>query len=346
MLLVDAVYINDGGGKVLLDLLIEQLVKENQEIFYLLDERVKGEYPYLEASRSLYISNSFRKRLDFYKASGKDFSRVLTFGNVPPPVKLNAKVFTYFHNVLYLDPVRGFSITSLILRIKIRVIKRISKNTTIWFVQSDVMKSKLANCFDIDLNDIMVYPIFQDVISNEVRSPNFTSEEIRYLYVSDGHPYKNHYNLINAFVESSKVSKFNKSLTLTISGKHGVLCSFIQNLRNQGFSIKNRGIISRDDLALEYRNADVAVYPSLSESFGLGLVEAAQYQLPVIAADLSYVHEVIKPSVVFNPNSVDDIRRALIETEKFLGNPAKLKIENGLHNMIKIIIKNNESNLH
>jgi glycosyltransferase involved in cell wall biosynthesis len=346
MLLVDAVYINNGGGKVLLDLLIEQLVKEDEEIFYLLDERVKGEYTYLDACRSLYISNSFIRRFDFYKESGSKFSRILTFGNVPPPIKLDAQVFTYFHNVLYLNPVLGFSLANLLLRIKILIIKCFSKNTNVWLVQSNVMKSKLAHCFKIDSKDVMVYPIFREAFSIERKSEYVTSGEIRYLYVSDGHAYKNHYNLISAFVESSKYSKSKKSLTLTISGKYGILCGIIENLRNQGFSIKNRGIISKDDLALEYRNADVAVYPSLSESFGLGLIEAAQYQLPVIAADLSYVHEVIKPSVVFNPNSVDDIRRALIETEKFLGNPAKLKIENGLHNMIKIIIKNNESNLH
>ena len=345
MLLVDAVYINDGGGKVLLDLLIEKLLREKQEIFYLLDERVKGQYPNLDTGMSLYIKNSFRKRLNFYKMSGNKFSKVLTFGNVPPPVKLDAEVFTYFHNVLYLNPIIGFTLYNLLLRIKICIIGTLSRNTLIWFVQSNVMKEKLANRFKIDLKKILVFPIFQDFMPVERVRSLPPPKIIKYLYVSDGHPYKNHHNLIKAFVYYAKKSGGDNSLTLTISSRYAILCSFIENLRNEGINIINRGIIGKEALAAEYQNADVAVYPSFSESFGLGLVEAAQYGLPVIAADLSYIHEVIEPSIVFDPRSVDDIYRALVESKKYIGKPVKLKAKNGLNDMINIIINNNGSNV-
>ena len=46
MILVDALYINKGGGKVLLDLLIIKLQKNNIETFYLLDKRVEKDYRY------------------------------------------------------------------------------------------------------------------------------------------------------------------------------------------------------------------------------------------------------------------------------------------------------------
>ena len=45
MLLIDAIYINTGGGKILLDYLIEELEKTDKQIFYLLDKRIeKGKY--------------------------------------------------------------------------------------------------------------------------------------------------------------------------------------------------------------------------------------------------------------------------------------------------------------
>jgi hypothetical protein len=41
MILIDALYINNSGGKVLLDYLIEELEKTDKEVFYLLDERIQ-----------------------------------------------------------------------------------------------------------------------------------------------------------------------------------------------------------------------------------------------------------------------------------------------------------------
>ena len=43
MLLIDAIYINTGGGKILLDYLIEELEKTDKQIFYLLDKRIEKE---------------------------------------------------------------------------------------------------------------------------------------------------------------------------------------------------------------------------------------------------------------------------------------------------------------
>lgn len=344
MLLVDAVYINDGGGKVLLDLLIKRLSEQEQDIFYLLDERVRGQYDYINANKVVYIPNSFKKRLDFYRSYGIKFCKVLTFGNIPPPIKLKAVVYTYFHNVLYLNSVKGLKLVGLLLRLKVFIISFFSKNTDFWFVQSQLMKDKVVFKFGIDPDRIKVLPIFDELIVKD-RLDRIQPDTTNYLYVSDGHPYKNHYNLINAFVKFYKNSEKKNSLTVTISSKYANLCSFIEDLRNQGIDIANRGIVSKVELAEEYQKADLAIYPSLSESFGLGLVEAAQYGLPVIGADLSYLHEVIEPSIVFDPTSVDDIYRAFWESLGHIGKPVKLKAKNGLNKMIDIIIKNNESNI-
>ena len=45
MILIDAVYVNVTGGKILLDLLIEELEKRDLEIFYLLDYRIINNHP-------------------------------------------------------------------------------------------------------------------------------------------------------------------------------------------------------------------------------------------------------------------------------------------------------------
>ena len=40
-------------------------------------------------------------RARFYTQHGKRLERVLCFGNVPPPIRLEADVAVYFHNMLF-----------------------------------------------------------------------------------------------------------------------------------------------------------------------------------------------------------------------------------------------------
>jgi hypothetical protein len=42
MILIDAVYIYDGGGKVLFDLLVDELQKKPVDVYYLVDKRIAG----------------------------------------------------------------------------------------------------------------------------------------------------------------------------------------------------------------------------------------------------------------------------------------------------------------
>jgi glycosyltransferase involved in cell wall biosynthesis len=56
----------------------------------------------------------------------------------------------------------------------------------------------------------------------------------------------------------------------------------------------------------------VLIYPSLFESFGLPLLEARQAGLPIIAAELDYVRDIVEPVVSFDPESALSIARAVM----------------------------------
>ena len=93
MILVDALYINSGGGKVLLDYLIQELEKTDKKIYYLLDNRIKDNIQQIkDTNKVLYLPASFNKRHLFYKENKNLFSTVLCFGNLPPNIRLKAKV--------------------------------------------------------------------------------------------------------------------------------------------------------------------------------------------------------------------------------------------------------------
>ena len=218
MLLIDGLYINNGGGKTLLDLLVKKVSKENVDVMYLFDKRILHEYKHLNLKNATFISASILQRHIFYLKNRSKITSVLAFANIPPTVKLNCKVYTYFHNILFIlnsKSANRFNVLSIWL--KSSFIKFIKRNTTIWVVQSNYVKKELQREWKIKSNDILVLPIYYNelkVVSKNKLALNHNA--IKFIYVSDGHYYKNHKKLINAF------SKYNKlypksSLTLTIS---------------------------------------------------------------------------------------------------------------------------------
>jgi glycosyltransferase involved in cell wall biosynthesis len=85
-------------------------------------------------------------------------------------------------------------------------------------------------------------------------------------------------------------------------------------------SIHFRGERSREELLLDYSNADLLINPSLSEAFGMSLVEAMAMEIPVIGAAVGGMTDVIedgKTGLLVPPNHpkalADAILRLLID---------------------------------
>ncbi len=52
-------------------------------------------------------------------------------------------------------------------------------------------------------------------------------------------------------------------------------------------------------------------YPSIKESLGLPLLEAQSMSIPIIASELDFVRDIVKPVETFNPHSSLSIQRAI-----------------------------------
>lgn len=298
-LLLDAIYINNSGGKILLDYLIKELEKSGQKVFYLLDDRVAKTIPYLEGSKNeiLLMQASLSNRRRFYLKNKDKFDTVLCFGNLPPNIRLKANVFTYFHQQLYIHLPKD---ASLMLRfsfyLKRKVFKYFVTNTDYWLLQTDLIKTNFAEKFNIDLKKIIVspfYPQFSEALNVERRKHS-------YVYISNAPPHKNHLRLINAFC--SFYDKYKKgTLTVTVSNEFADLLSVIEEKIKLNYPIYNIGFVEREGLAKIYKESEYLIYPSLAESFGLGIIEAIENGCKVIGADLPYTYAVCKPSLTFNP---------------------------------------------
>jgi glycosyltransferase involved in cell wall biosynthesis len=337
--LIEALFINNGGGKELLDYLVQN-TSDYTSVYFLLDERVKGHYDYLPSERVVYLKGSLIIRHKYYLMNKSKFTNVLCFGNIPPTVKLDAKVYTYFHNVLFIKTTSYYSIKSRVkFWIKGQIIKFFKNNTDFWVVQTKVVKLELANNWKVNQVQILILPIYNSSIGifNNKDTAFLSRPKIQFLYVSDGHPYKNHGLLIEAFIKLYNTYK-SVELILTVGNNYPELQNRIELLNQKGIPIINAGLIPKNKLLDFYINADIFIFPSLVESFGLGMIEAAQFEIPILASNLPFVHEVILPMITFNQNSTESIFSAMVEVINSNPEKPKIIIKNKLKELVELLV--------
>lgn len=310
MILIDSIYINDGGGLVLLKFIIEKIEEAGLDVFYLIDERAQSNFTWLKDSQSEFIANSILERKLFYKKNMNKFSKIFCFGNIPPPIKLNVPVYVYFHQPLFLKIPSEFSLKNkIIYKVKQIVLSYYKKNADIWLTQSRLIQESFTKKYlKNDPSSVKILPFYPPLNFDE-RAIKRQSDS--FLYVSNTAPHKNHEKLIAAFCNA-----FDKTqtgvLTVTVPKSSVDLCELIDEKNRLNYPIKNVGFIGRNELVNLYLSHEYLIFPSLAESFGLGLAEAVDAGCKVLVSDLPYAYQVCDPSLTFNPYTVESIESAII----------------------------------
>lgn len=338
MILLDAVYINNSGGLVLLKYLISIAQERKLDIFYLLDSRTQGCFNNLNQEKVKFIKNSHSERLRFYLNNKDKFHSILCFGNVPPPLRLKAKVFVYFHQKLFLEIPSEFSLKEkLIYKIKQLYLSFYKNNCDKWLVQSQLMQKQFAEKYlNKKLDNICILP-FYPPLNIDIVKPSRTKGS--FIYVSNSGPHKNHENLIHAFCEAYDITKLG-SLTLTVPENDFILNNLINEKVGLGYPILNAGFINREQLSQLYLSSEYFIFPSLSESFGLGLAEAIDGGCKVIVADLPYAYQVCRPSLTFNPYTKESIKIAIIKAMNEILTDSEKTISNDIDGLILLLSDN------
>jgi glycosyltransferase involved in cell wall biosynthesis len=333
MILLDSIFINNSGGKVLLDYLVESWFKSGEDVYFLFDERCQGDYEYIPEDRKLFLKASILARHKFYRLNFNRFSKILCFGNVPPTMVLQVPVYTYFHNLLLLQQPRDFSFKKkLDAKIKALFIGLNLDNTDYFIVQSENVKNDLSNYYNLKPEKTIVYPFFEENKEIPDTKRNHLND---YVFISDGNPHKNHVNLLKAWQIINKYRPEFK-LHLTVSNAYPGLKASIEKGIYKNCNIKNHGRLSKKELAVLLSKSAFIIYPSLTESFGLGLIEGCEAGCEVIASNRAYVHAVVKPLRTFEPLSVEHIVHVVLNTVKPQEKVSHLKVKDEVQMFINL----------
>lgn len=143
----------------------------------------------------------------------------------------------------------------------------------------------------------------------------------RLIYISHPSEHKNHLALVRAMPGILKTMP-SASLLLTLEKQRPAdrrYTSFIVEIQREAeqLGVSQRlvwlGILNPDEVEYALRASDLTVFPSLAESFGLGLVESMAAGCPVAAADISYAHDVCgEAAVYFDPRDSADIAKNVL----------------------------------
>jgi len=168
-------------------------------------------------------------------------------------------------------------------------------------------------------------------VRKDVEEKILASSCPRLIYVSYPSEHKNHLNLLRSLPEMIKIwPSLNLILTLEADlYQNKRYDSFIEEIRRTSISLdvgKNvvfLGILTPDEVYYALSNCDVMVFPSLAESFGLGLAEALGAGCPIAASNLPYAHDVANGAAVyFDPKDPGSMARSCLS---LLGNPLEIE---------------------
>lgn len=309
----------------------------------------------LDSENEYFLYTNFP--IPFELALGENFRTIIVSKPYPKwqlwyqlnlPFRLRRDGVDVYHDTLYLLPllfprkipgiVTVYDLSGLVMRKfhNARVLL-----TSVWIPSSLKRARKIIAISEFTKNEILrLFPFAEGKIEVVLCgvSKNFTpaSEsqiaDVRrkyhlperfIMFVGTLEPRKNLENLLKAF---SIVHKEIPHKLLIVGGKGWKYSNIFQKLEELKIAerVVFTGYVPLDDLPAMFSAAEIFVYPSLYEGFGLPILEAMATGCPVITSNVSSMPEVAGDSALFvDPLNVDDIAEKI----KILSQNNELKQE-------------------
>lgn len=270
---------------------------------------------------SPYRWHTFSEQLSFVKLLYKDNLNLMHFTYFSYPVLYRRKFISTIHDVTPLLFKTGLASTKNPLFFQTKhflfrhVLSSQIKGAHAIITPTYTVKKNIIKLYG-NKYEHKIYPIYEGVnheLPNKKENAMLKNKfhDKFFIYVGNFYPHKNVEKLVQAF------SKVTQSCKLLLIGPKDFFSERLTRLINR-LNLVNKVIFyhkaRKEDLIFFYKNAQALVHPSLSEGFGLPLIEAAYFDLPIIASNIEVFSEVLDDKyLAFNPNNVDDIAQKLNE---------------------------------
>ena len=194
---------------------------------------------------------------------------------------------------------------------------------------SECTKRDIIQYFHIPTDKIeVVYqgcdPVFEHPIDNKKKEEVCAKYQLPARYILNVGSIEERKN---ALLIVQALAQLPQDIHLIIVGRRTTYTKKIEHFINE-HSLTSRVHIMHNipfgDLPAIYQSAEIFVYPSYFEGFGIPIIEALHSGVPVVAATGSCLEEAGGPdSIYVNPNNVDETIQVLKE---ILSNPSKKKL--------------------
>lgn len=240
------------------------------------------------------------------------------------PIFTRCKTIITIHDLALL---RGFfytGINNFLLKIYLKTIGRfIAERTNKIITDSNYSKRDIINIFKIPEEKVKViyegveeryFPRNKLQALKDIRK-KYGIRENYILYLGNLWPRKNVEGLLKAYKQLPKNLRDNHQIVIV--GDRNRYFNSLSNLAKE-LQIENNitvtGFIRESDLPFLYSAAQIFVFPSYYEGFGLPVLEAMACGTPVITSNTTSLPEVVESAgILVDPSNIYDISKAMKE---------------------------------
>tara|TARA_B100000315_G_scaffold179848_1_gene168674 strand:- start:837 stop:1955 length:1119 start_codon:yes stop_codon:yes gene_type:complete len=235
------------------------------------------------------------------------------------PLMTSCKSVVTIHDVIYANHPEWCSKRQY-LRFK-HLVRIAAKYSDAVIVDSNATRREVLHLTEVPEHKIHVIYLAADSIYHPIKDENkyeYLQDKYKFkgnyvLFVGSIHPRRNIHRFLKAFSILKKEKQIPHKILLTglVLDYNKELGNLIESL-NLIDCVKQLGFIPDEDLIGLYSFADLFIYPSLYEGFGLPVIEAMACGTPVITSNISSLPEVSgDAAVLVDPYNIQEMAEAM-----------------------------------
>ena len=226
--------------------------------------------------------------------------------------------FVVIYDMQHLNQPQNFSKTYLYILRAFIYLGAITSDGIITL--SEKSKRDIVKYYSVDPDRISVTHMACDTdVYKRSEAKSISEARLKYglperyiLYIASSLPHKNYQRLLEAF----KKVRASKDVKLVLIGARdygsGAIVAAIDRLEISR-DVVLLGWLPFEDIPTVYSGAELFVFPSLHEGFGIPVLEAFSCGVPVVCSDIEPINEVAgNAAVLVDPHSSEDISRGML----------------------------------